>query len=261
MGSLRVARRSPLKEPPLHNPGQSADRQVRDLIAEKVVLWIVMAVFGIVVALYEWVRWLAKTPPLPVAMTLMAAGVCGLAWWKVRKAIPVIRQYAKGRDGEIAVGQFLEDLRRDGYHVFHDIPSESGNVDHVLIGPGGIFVIETKTNSKPVGRESKVVYDGQAVTVDGHAPDRDPVAQVRAASGQIDNIMRRVLGRSLPLRPVLLYVRWFTQQPKGSDIWVLNEDSLAKWLRKAYTKLDADEARQAAAALEMYVRNYDRPRD
>ena len=43
----------------------------------------------------------------------------------------------------------LEDLRAQGYAVFHDIPGDGFNVDHALIGPAGIFAIETKTRAKP----------------------------------------------------------------------------------------------------------------
>jgi hypothetical protein len=40
----------------------------------------------------------------------------------------------QGREGEKAVGQYLERLRARGYQVLHDIPGENFNIDHVLIG-------------------------------------------------------------------------------------------------------------------------------
>jgi len=44
--------------------------------------------------------------------------------------------------GEAAVSYILESLP-DGYVVFNDLRTLSGNVDHVVIGPTGIFVIDT----------------------------------------------------------------------------------------------------------------------
>jgi len=176
---------------------------------------------------------------------------------KIIGGMPILRQYFQGVQGEIAVGQLLEEPRGNGYHVFHDIPSANGNVDHVPIGPGGVFVIETKTNSKPRARESKVIYDGKRVTVDGHSPDRDPVTQVKAAAALIDQIIQRGLTRSLPIRSVLLYVRWFVDpMPKGSDIWVMNEKTLLKWVRTSFKKVSPEDIRLAASTLEVYVRSY-----
>jgi len=255
-GQTMIETRSPLKEPPLRNPGQSGEEQINDLMMDKVLFWLMMPAVFVLGAMLEWYHYLFNSPPIPILFTICAIAMAGLSFYKIRGNIPLIRQYIRGRQGEIVVGQFLEDFRKDGYHVFHDIPSPNGNVDHVLVGPGGVFVIETKTNSKPVGRECRVEYDGTQVKVDGHIPDRDPVAQVKAAVSQIDQIIQRGMSKNLPIRPVLLYVRWFTTQPRGSDIWVINEKTLLKFVRSSYKKLSPEDARLAASAIEVYVRSY-----
>jgi hypothetical protein len=43
------------------------------------------------------------------------------------------------KDGEKAVGEFLERFREKGYRIFHDIVGGDFNIDHVLIGPSGIY--------------------------------------------------------------------------------------------------------------------------
>jgi hypothetical protein len=58
-----------------------------------------------------------------------------------------MRTLRQGIEGEKAVGQFLERLREQRYQVFHDLVGDGFNVDHVLIGPAGVFTIETKTSS------------------------------------------------------------------------------------------------------------------
>jgi nuclease-like protein len=58
-----------------------------------------------------------------------------------------LRWLAGGR-AEQSVGRELEELRREGWIVLHDIqPAGKRNVDHVTSGPGGVFVIETKTSA------------------------------------------------------------------------------------------------------------------
>src|SRR5690606_9191861 len=43
--------------------------------------------------------------------------------------------------------QRLRSLRRAGWHIVHDVAMEFGNLDHALIGPGGVLAIETKYRS------------------------------------------------------------------------------------------------------------------
>lgn len=71
-------------------------------------------------------------------------------------AVLLVRPYAEGyvdrhvrlRSGtraEVAVGETLEQFRRDGWIVMHDIerPGEA-NLDHIVSGPNGVYLIETK---------------------------------------------------------------------------------------------------------------------
>ena len=50
-----------------------------------------------------------------------------------------------GDIGEKVVADSLDTLPQD-YFVFNDVnlPKSQGNIDHVVVGPNGIFVIETK---------------------------------------------------------------------------------------------------------------------
>ncbi len=53
--------------------------------------------------------------------------------------------WQKGNEGEIIVADYLDTLPED-YFIFNDVklPGNGGNIDHVVIGPTGIYVIETK---------------------------------------------------------------------------------------------------------------------
>ena len=55
-------------------------------------------------------------------------------------------RWLRGAAGERAVGAVLAQLEDEGWKALHDISLGRGNVDHVLVGPGGIFTIETKSN-------------------------------------------------------------------------------------------------------------------
>lgn len=59
---------------------------------------------------------------------------------------PRFDRWLRGAQGEESVGAILDGLGADGWHAIHDVSLGRGNVDHILIGPGGIFAIETKAN-------------------------------------------------------------------------------------------------------------------
>ncbi|MBU1055794.1 MAG: NERD domain-containing protein [Proteobacteria bacterium] len=40
-------------------------------------------------------------------------------------------------------------LFKVGYKVYHDFPAEKFNIDHIIIGPAGVYAVETKARQKP----------------------------------------------------------------------------------------------------------------
>jgi hypothetical protein len=53
--------------------------------------------------------------------------------------------WAQGAEGEEVVGEILEGLEADGWQVIHDVSFGRGNIDHIVVGPGGLFTVETKS--------------------------------------------------------------------------------------------------------------------
>lgn len=54
--------------------------------------------------------------------------------------------WSRGAEGEEVVGAVLEGMAEKGWHVIHDVSFGRGNIDHVVVGPGGIFTVETKSH-------------------------------------------------------------------------------------------------------------------
>lgn len=63
-----------------------------------------------------------------------------------RTASPIIERWGRGAAGEELVGAVVDGLRDRGWFALHDVHLGRGNIDHVLIGPAGIFTIETKSH-------------------------------------------------------------------------------------------------------------------
>ena len=62
-------------------------------------------------------------------------------------------RWLRGAEGEEAVGAILESLTAEGWQVIHDVTFGRGNIDHVVVGPGGVFAVETKSHGGRISLE------------------------------------------------------------------------------------------------------------
>lgn len=77
-----------------------------------------------------------------VALILM----CGVGNWALRRAEELDRErvdFASGADGENSVAAILERFP-DEFRVINDLTTPCGNLDHVVVGPTGVFCLDTK---------------------------------------------------------------------------------------------------------------------
>ncbi len=78
---------------------------------------------------------------------LVGVVIAALASWRLRfRPSEQARTWQRGAQGERHTARLLRRLARDGYVVFHDlaVPGSPANVDHLVIGPTGLFVIDSK---------------------------------------------------------------------------------------------------------------------
>ncbi len=121
-----------------------------------------------------------------------------------------LRNYLKGARGEEAVARALDRLPAD-WHVFHGVafdhtPLSSGggaDIDHVVVAPQAIFVIETKNWS------GEVTAAHNTLLCDGQPPDRDPLEQVKTATGRLRHQLAAATGDETvgeqPVIPILCF--------------------------------------------------------
>mgnify|MGYP000853334543 CR=1 FL=1 len=87
--------------------------------------------------------------PASIADYLVGGVVTAAAWFCHYTFIVTTGAAAKlaGIDAEEVTTQELHKLRRHGWRFVNHVTIEFGDVDHALVGPGGIFAIETKRRS------------------------------------------------------------------------------------------------------------------
>lgn len=254
--------RSPLTDPPLRTPGQSLVQQYNELLDDRVVVAVILPITLTCLAAMEWIRYFSAIPPFPWLLTFLAAGAIGWFAWRLSRTLPQLRQLRLAISGERAVGQFLEALREKGYRVFHDVLAEDFNVDHVLIGPAGIFTVETKTRTKPRRGKAQIIFDGEGITVLGIAPDRDPLVQARAQARWVGALLSESTGRTFSVRPVVVFPGWYIdRKPTATrDLWVLEPKALPHFLDQEPTRLGPEDIAMASTHLSRLVRASERTR-
>ena len=257
MRKLVPKRKSPLTAAPLRNPGQSLDEEIERLINDDFVYHLVATTYFFVLAFWEWLKWYTQWPPQPIALTAMAFSALILMTRKIVAVRRRVRLLKVARDGERAVGQYLDNLREKGYRVLHDLVGDRFNIDHVLIGPAGVFTVETKTISKPNKGQAVIEYDGEHLTVDGFIPDRDPIIQGKAQAGWLRELVMETTGKDFPVRSIVLYPGWFVKASAHRnkvDVLVLNPKALPSLLEKSNAKLTLDDIKLITYHLSRHIR-------
>lgn len=92
-------------------------------------------------------------------------------------------------DGEEYTGQELNYLYIAGAHVFHDIPTETGNIDHIVVANDKILVIENFIASKSEAAESSSVnFDGTSL----HFPGFETTEPIEIVNQHAEFIRKRI---------------------------------------------------------------------
>lgn len=99
-----------------------------------------------------------------LAATGMAVTVARWAWGRRRTT----EAWSTGAAGERRTAALLAPLERKGWVVIHDrrIPGSRANIDHIAIGPTGVYVIESKNWT------GRVVIRSRSLTHNGHRADQ-----------------------------------------------------------------------------------------
>src|SRR5579862_8584942 len=188
-----------------------------------------------------------------------AAGGIVYAVVRARRYLVRLRTLKLGRDGEKAVGQYLERLRESGARVLHDIVGKDFNLDHVVISPHGIYVVETKTWSKPVRGDANITYDGSELRANGQKHERDPIKQAMAQARWLRELLKESTGKAFRIQPVIVFPGWYVDTTasataKRKGVWLLNPKALPDFIGAEHTSLAPEDLKLAAFHLSRYVR-------
>ena len=113
------------------------------------------------------------------------------------------RAWRRGAEGERVVAELLETELPDGYHVFNDVrfPGRTANIDHLVVGPSGVFVLNTKNWRGTVGWAE----DGKTLLWNGEPEKKNSASAAFNDAIDVRNKLRTLLNREIFVRAVLVF--------------------------------------------------------
>lgn len=147
------------------------------------------------------------------------------------------RSWYRGALGEIVVGDALDTLGPQ-WDVLHAVPVGSGesDIDHVVIGPPGVFTVNTKNHSA-----QDVCVTGSTFTVSGK---RYPyISNAIFEAKRAARLLSEVAGRPVEVTAMLVVVdpHRLTVRASPADFVVISSRQLMRWFDRAPRTLTGDE--------------------
>lgn len=208
-------------------PARRAGQHARETTRRKATSW--LAVLGLLVLTGAIVGSIVgfTSAPFLVTEAVLIVGVCAID----RLAVPIINRWDQGAAGEEQVGAILEQLASKGWLVIHDVPVGHGNIDHILVGTGGVLAVEVKSHGGRI------------------AVDRIDERMLNQAWRHA-YVLRDITGRR-DVQPLLVFSRAYLDQPVAvrKGVTVLPARMLAGHLARRPTALTAGEAVELHARL------------
>lgn len=245
---------SPLKDEPVGQTGPSIHEQLDKLIDDKFTCNVIASILVLVLITAEWYRWYFNVPMGPGLATIVSLIVIFYCVPKILRVRKQARTLKLNRDGKKEVGEYLDHLRRDGCIIYHDITGDNFNLDHVVLSTKGIYAVETKTFSKPLGNNVKVRYDGDHLDIDGIGNKDDILLQTKAESIWLKGILRESTGREYCIKPVVVFPGWFVESKNHDKHWVMNPRALPEFIHNQQDTLTREDVQLAAFHLSRYIR-------
>jgi hypothetical protein len=155
----------------------------------------------------------------------------------LRFVLPLVERHDRGATGEEQVGGLLDELAGEDWQVIHDASLGRGNVDHILIGPAGVFTVETKSHPGPI-----------------------KVGRVHGATLSQAQAQRKAIERvvGVPVEPLIVFSRAWVDKPlaRRKGVRVTPARMLSGYLERRPATLTREQVEQARARVASALHEY-----
>ena len=163
----------------------------------------------------------------------VASLIAVLVYWN--KGLRRVESFFRGARGEERVANVLAGLP-ETYHVFHDFVADGIHVDHVVVGPAGVFSVETKN------WQGKVEIMEGHILVNGALPSRDPATQAQREADHVRATLKR-FGFNGTVTPMVCFASdaFMDDVVTCGSLLILNVSKIAGWFASQPESVPANE--------------------
>ena len=182
---------------------------------------------------------------------MWVGGVWGLIVWVWSEPPEYIAKWKRGAAGERMTGKALRRLEREGWRCFHDRDGEYGNLDHVVIGAAGVFLLD----SKNLAGEISVEPGGMTTRHEGAPRDDFTHTTLEASMRGAAARLKSRIERTTQLRPwvqavVVIWGDFPAGVAEGDRVTYVAGDRLADWIGSHQPRLTPRNQRLLELALD-----------
>lgn len=214
-----------------HRAGTSAQRRYRELYrAWRRRVWPLMAGLGILGLGFATIGW-AMSGGWAWAFAFGGGLFIGALLWILVSPPDRIISWQWGSEGERRTAKRLNSLDRQTWFVWHDLVREDGtNIDHVVAGPSGIFVMDTKDwhGILSASDTGLTVQWREDATVNKRYEPQRSVAH--AAVELHDLLLERAHVNTFVQAVVVIWGSFPQTHEQVGNVWFVHGDALASWL-------------------------------
>ncbi|MBM3701962.1 MAG: NERD domain-containing protein [Actinobacteria bacterium] len=254
---MKNNKKSPLKKRPLNVAGQSLDELIQKYIGEDVSMLFFIPGILIAVTIIAWLNWAFPSHNNPIIMSIITLIVIIYCTYRIIFLRKKIKALVLGRDGERIVAEIFDDLRGQGFVIFHDIVAGNFNIDHVILTPHGIFTVETKTYSKPP--KGEIICKDENIIAGNINLGNKIIVQAESESKWLKSILKESTGKNYHVMPVIVFPGWFVKpMPENlkKRIWILNPKALPSFINNELITINESDMHLAAFHISRYIRMY-----
>lgn len=254
----------------LREPGRALRRRL-----DAVDIRLAGAAVGLPLTLFLWhlvyVRALAAADSGFALAALVLAGVAALGWFagEILRLWPEHLALRQAIDAQAVTAQSLNLLMRQDYWVFHDVHIGDHRINHLVIGPRGVFCVDTKwrrpqrrwTWRGPQPRpKAQVAFDGRRLHFPGWQ-EWESLEDVEFQTDWLGGWLAQVSGEpesSIPTFGAVALPGWRVASTDWKRLIVFNPATPNMLVQGAGSaaRLDATVAHQLVKQLQQHCREH-----
>ncbi|HKB92333.1 MAG TPA: nuclease-related domain-containing protein [Opitutaceae bacterium] len=256
-------RRAPIQEKLLRLPGETLEKESEKLESRFVRGFLIAAAFPLIP--FGLLSLEGLTVPLWALIPVVVVAMVGI-YFSVKKLWDFLEHRSDnqlGLRGERAVAEQLHKLLNQGFQVFHDFPGDSGkngwSIDHIVVGPQGVFSIETKTCRRGgkvlSGRsDNEIIFDGDKLQYPW-GEDNFGLEKAHRNAAQLSQWLTHAVGERITARPLLAFPGWHVTRRARGPVLVLNHKELPLVIEEGTPQLSPPTIERIAFHLEQRCRD------